>query len=228
MQRGVLPTDGGERTGPPWEHRAELGLVTAAWQTVKGVLTEPAQTFEKMNREGGLGTPLLYNVILATIGSIANFAYQFLFNTGTRSFLPPEAQHNPAFQTSFGVGMLVGAAIAMPLVIVIGSFIGAGVLHLSLMLCSGAKQPFETTFRTYCYASGSANLLQVVPVCGAIVSGIWGLVCMCIGLARTHEIGTGRAVLAVLLPSAVCCTAIIVLMVSVFGAIAASQGMQSH
>ncbi len=227
MQGGVLPTgSSGERTGPPWEHRAELGLFTAAWQTFKGVLFDAAQTFEKMKREGGLGTPLLYNVILGTIGTTSGLIYQFLFNAaGTRAFLPPGLQHASGSETSLLIGFIIGALIAMPIFIVLGSFMGAGFLHLSLMICSGAKQPFETTYRTYCYVSGSANILQVVPICGGMVSGIWALVCMCIGISRTHEISVGRAVCAVLLPAAVCCIAIVFILFSVFGAIAATQGI---
>jgi hypothetical protein len=225
MQEGMLPTAAGERTGPPWEHRAELGFFPAAWQTVKNVLIAPGPTFENMNREGGLGTPLLFNVIFATLGSLAAFVYQFLFNTGMQSFLPPEAQ-NPAHQAGFGLGVTIAVAIFMPFLIVIGSFVGSGILHLSLMICSGAKQPFETTFRTYCYVQGSSNLLQIIPLCGGLASIIWGIVSTCIGIARTHEIGTGRAVLAVLLPSVVCCTAVVVVVVSIFGALAASQGIQ--
>jgi hypothetical protein len=122
-----------------------------------------------------------------------------------------------------GAGFLIGWAILTPLFLVLGSFIGAGILHLSLMLCQGAKQPFETTFRTYCYASGAAAPLQFVPICGAYAAGIWALVCLCIGIAKAHEINTGRAVLAVLLPTIVCCLGFIAIFVAAFGAIAAAQ-----
>ena len=37
------------------------------------------------------------------------------------------------------------------------------------------------------------------------IAGIWALILNCIGLARAHEIETGRAVLAVLLPVILCC-----------------------
>ena len=121
-------------------------------------------------------------------------------------------------------GMLIAFAIFMPALIALGSFVGAGILHLSLMICGGAKQPFETTFRTYCYVHGSAGILQVVPMCGAMVSGIWALVCLCIGLSKTHEISVGKAVLAVLLPTIVCCGGFFLVFVAIFSTAMAAAG----
>ncbi len=206
IQGGALPPGADtERNGPPWEQRAQLGFVPAVWQTTKGVLLKPSETFERMKREGGLGTPLLYSVIVGSTAGIANLVYQMIVKGGTSSLTPRPQGLPPGLGGELSMGFLIGFAIFMPLFIAIGSFIASGVLHLSLMICGGAKQSFETTFRTHCYASGSAGLLQIVPFCGAAVSGIWGLVCTCIGLSKTHEISTGRAVCAVLLPTAVCC-----------------------
>jgi hypothetical protein len=64
--------------------------------------------------------------------------------------------------------------------------------------------------------------LLIVPVCGSLIVGIWGLVLYCIGLARTHETDTGRAVLAVLLPLILCCGGLFLLiMLGAFGAMTA-------
>ena len=60
-------------------------------------------------------------------------------------------------------------------------------------------------------------MLQIVPVCGAMVSGIWALVCTVIGISKTHNIPTGKAVLAVFLPMIACCV-----IVGVFAAIFAA------
>ena len=73
------------------------------------------------------------------------------------------------------------------------------------MIFGGANQPFETTFRVFAFTQGSAGPLQIIPLCGGLISGVWAIVCYCIGLARAHETDTGRAVLAVFLPLIVCC-----------------------
>jgi hypothetical protein len=103
-----------------------------------------------------------------------------------------------------GIGMIFLIILA-PILVAVSMFIGAGIIHLCLMLVGGAKRSFETTFRVVCFASGSAQTLLIVPFCGGVISGIWGLIAECIGLARAHETETGRAVLAVLLPVIICC-----------------------
>ena len=213
------------RTGPPWEQRAQLGFAKAMWETFRGVLLNPAQTFSTMKREGGFGAPLLYNVILGSVGGIAGLAFQFAlgFGMGNVTGDGPGAEA-PALPALFSQGMLVIGAVLMPAFVILGAFVYGGVLHLSLMVCQGAKQPFETTFRVYNYAAGSTAALQLVPFCGAYVGGIWFLVSTCIGIARSHEINGGRAVLAVLLPSVVCCVAVFAIIGAVVGAAAAAAG----
>ncbi len=120
--------------------------------------------------------------------------------------------------TSIGGVILI---IFVPVLVAIGAFINAAILHVCLMIVGGAKQPFETTFRVICFASGSVFPLMVVPLCGGLIAGIWDIVLRCIGLARAHETDTGRAVLAVLLPVIVCCCGglLCVMMLGGFGAL---------
>lgn len=222
MQTGTLPSADQNRTGPPWEHREQLGFFPAMWETIRGVLTDPANTFANMRREGGLGGPMIYYILLGWVGGVAALLYQFFFQSGLAALARNE--NNPAFQM-MGTGIFVVIyAVLMPIIIVIFSFIGSGVLHLSLMLCQGAKQPFETTYRTYCYVLGSTTLLQVIPFCGGLASLVWAIVAMSIGVSRTHEITTGRAVLSVLLPLIVCCVGFVALFMMLgFAAAFASQ-----
>ncbi len=229
MQSGVVPVGfDTARDGPAWEQREQTGIVKAGWETIKAVLLKPSDAFQTMKREGGIGGPLLFAVIFGSIGSIAGLLYQFLMNLGTTAVAAQASQQtpgfNPAIFAGLSGGMMLVLAILMPAFIALGTFIGAGILQLALMICGGAKQPFETTFRTYCYVQGSAGILQLVPICGAMVSGIWALVCLCIGLSKTQEISVGKAVLAVLLPTIVCCLGVLVLGGAIAAALVAAQG----
>jgi hypothetical protein len=200
-QAGLL-----ERNGPAWEHRDELGLVAAAWATIKSVLSRPSDAFTTMKREGGPNAPMLYHVLLSAIGSFAGIVYQCLIALAGGLTEQQQRLFAPLLGNSALVAAAVlGGVIFIPICIALFTVISAAIVHLSLMICGGAKQPFETTFRVTCYASGSTNILQVVPFCGGMVAAIWGLIATCIGLAKAHEITVLRAVLAVLLPGILCC-----------------------
>ena len=225
MQSGVVPVGlDTMRDGPAWEQRVQLGTVKAAWETIKAVMLKPSETFETMKREGGVGVPLLFVVLVGWGSSIIELLYEYLFNLGLGSLIPLMAGKNAVAVTRMSTGYFIGMAIFMPVIIALIMFLGSGFQHLALMICGGAKQPYETTFRTYCYSTGSLYILPIVPVFGAIVGGIWGLVCTCIGLSKTHEIGIGRAVLAVFLPMIVCSCIFGLAFVAIAGAAVAAQG----
>ena len=202
VQPGVAPTlaTAVERTGLPWEHRQERGFFNAFVETLTMVLTRPAEAFSVMKREGGLGEPLIYALIGGCLGGIVSA----LFSLGFQSIgLFTDKNNSLAAMTGMGIG--VGAIILVPLGIVIVLFIWSAILHLCLMIVGGANQPFETTFRVVAFTQGSIGPLQMIPLCGGLISLVWAIVCYCVGLARAHETDTGRAVLAVLLPLIVCC-----------------------
>lgn len=228
IQTGTAPGDLAERNGPAWERRQELGIWQAGWQTTKAALLNPVETFSTMKREGGIANPLLFLVVFGSIGGIIGIGYQLFMQLAMTSALPAEArqaQLSGPFGAGLTTGIWIALAVAMPVLIAVGSFITAGIIHLSLMICGGAKQPFETTFRAYCYSNGAAALLQLIPLCGAYITGIWGLVCLCIGISKSHEINGGRAVLSVLLPFILCCGSVFAIaMVFGFSAAFAAKG----
>jgi hypothetical protein len=217
VQPGSAPTAtiAAARTGLPWEHRQERGFFNAFIETLTMVLTRPAEAFSVMKREGGLGEPLIYALIGGCVGGIV----AFLFQLGFQSIgLFTDKNNSLAAMTGMGIGL--GSIILVPLFIVIFLFIWSGLAHLCLMMFGGANQPFETTLRVFAFTQGSAGPLQIIPLCGGLISGIWAIVCNCIGLARAQEVDTGRALLAVLSPLIVCCGFVFVILF-MFGALGA-------
>jgi hypothetical protein len=179
------------------------------------VLTKPGEAFTVMKREGGLGEPLIYALIGGCLGGIVSL----LFSLGLKS-VGFFADHD-TFAAMGGMGVGSAAFIVLiPLFIVIGLFIGGAIVHLCLMIVGGANQSFETTFRVIAFSQGSTGPLQMIPICGGLIAGVWALICNCIGLARAHETDTGRAVLAVFLPLIVCCGGVL-LIVLMFGGLGA-------
>ncbi len=206
----------GARAGLPWDDRQQKGFFAAFIETLQMVLTRPAEAFAVMKREGGFGEPLIYAVVGAGAGAIVQFILSFALQS-----VGLFANHRNALGAMAGMGIgSVAFFIIIPFAIVIGLFIGAGIIHLCLMIVGGANQPFETTFRVLAFSQGSTGPLQMIPICGGVIAGVWALICNCIGLARAHETDTGRAVLAVFLPIIVCC-GLIFLAVFMAGGLAA-------
>jgi hypothetical protein len=204
------------RSGLPWEHRQERGFFNAFVETLVMVLTRPGEAFGVMKREGGLGEPLIYALIGGCLGGIVSL----LFSLGLKSagFF---ADRHDTFSAMAGMGVGSAAFIVLvPLFVIIGLFIGSAIIHLCLMIVGGVNQSFETTFRVIAFSQGSTGPLQMIPVCGGMIAGVWALVCNCIGLARAHDTDTGRAVLAVFLPLIVCCGGVL-LIALMFGGLGA-------
>lgn len=189
------------RTGLPWENREQIGFVNSLVDTVTMIFTKPEHAFSIMRQEGGFSDPLIYMVLLSFISALVSIGFSF----GLQSLGIFADRHNGiAALAGMGFGFLALIVIA-PIAIVLGSFIGAAITHLCLMIVGGAKQPYETTFRVICFGGATGNLLQMVPFCGGFLGMIAGLILNCIGLAKAHETDTWRAVVAILLPLVVCC-----------------------
>ena len=213
ISTGATSEAAAARSGLPWEHRQERGFFNAFVETLVMVLTRPGEAFTVMRREGGLGEPLIYALIGGCLGGIVSL----LLSLGLQSAGFFANRHDTfAAMTGMGAGS-AGFIVLVPLFVIIGLFIGSAIVHLCLMIVGGANQPFETTFRVIAFSQGSAGPLQMVPVCGGLIAGVWALVCNCIGLARAHDTDTGRAVLAVFLPLIVCCGGVLFIAITFGG-----------
>jgi len=200
------------RSGLPWERRDELGFGNAFAQTVGMVLTRPSEAFTIMRTEGGLGDPLLFGVIGGSIGAIVWILVSAaLHSLGWFASMSQQSSFQNLMGASLTGTMLVIRIILTPICIVIGLFVWTALVHICLMLLGGANKTFETTFRALSFAYGATALLAVIPCCGGLIALIWGLIANCIGISRSHETDTGRAVMAVILPLIVCCGGICLL-----------------
>jgi hypothetical protein len=207
------------RSGLPWEHRHERGFANAFIETLAMVLTKPDLAFRTMKTEGGLAEPLIYALIGGCVGGIVSV----LLSLGLQS-MGLFAGQRDTFAALAGIGVgSIALIVLVPVFIMIVLFIGAAIIHLCLMIVGGANKSFEATFRVLAFSHGSTGPLQIIPVCGGLIAGVWALVVNCIGLARAHETTTGRAVLAVFLPLVVCCGAAILLLIMFGGLAALSQ-----
>jgi hypothetical protein len=180
----------------------------------------PTQFFRSLPPEGPtpppplgpIGSPILYAILVGVPSLIVGLFWQFLAS----SVGIIEGNGSEAI---FELGFVVLLACLAPVMIPIGIFIWSAILHLFLMLLGGANASFLATFRTVAYAS-SPQVFEIIPLCGGLISWIWGLVISVIGLREVHRTTTGRAMGAVLLPGLLCCGMFVTLLmlIGVFAA----------
>jgi hypothetical protein len=199
------------RVGPPWEQPGPWFRRFA--ETAQAALLQPAEFFSTMRVRGGLGPPIGYGIIGTVTGGVFAAFYQLLFSTYGAGLQGTEAAREQAAIGLLSTGCLT---VMLPVFTVVSLFVSAAITHVALLLLDGARRGFEATMRVAAYGSGSTALLNLVPICGGVVGGIWSIVITVIGISRAHEISTGKALAAVLLPMLVCCLLVASAMVAAF------------
>lgn len=200
--------------GIPWE---EEQSAQSMFETVKAVLFEAQDTFATAGRDIGIGPAFTFALILGIAGGLIGN----LWGLAT-SGLMTDMSGMEGLEGFVSGG--VASFLMVPVLVVVQVFVGAGILHLCLMIVGAANAGFESTFRIVGYASGAAALFQVIPVVGALIGGIWAIVVEILAVKEMHDTTTGKAALAVLLPILVCCCCGVAAAVSAAGAFAPSSG----
>jgi hypothetical protein len=204
---GSGPGAGEGRGRTPRDERDRTGLLTALVETTREVLVGPTRFFRAMPVTGGVGSPLLYAVIVGWAGLVATALYQAIFRSIVGTSFGAFGDH-PELTAMFGWidswGGFIAQAVFGGVFVVIGVFLSSGVLHLMLLLLGGARRDFEATLRVVCFAQAT-SVLFLLPFCGQFVGAVWTVVLYVIGLSQAHEIGAGKAAAAVLLPIVLMC-----------------------
>jgi hypothetical protein len=193
-------SDPGEpRVGLAWERRAELGPGPAVLRTIGEVLFSPGKAFARMKRGGGWAEPLGFAVL---VGSISIWVAQ-LWDMLTRSALVGMSGVS-VDEVAAANAQEIWFALMAPLLICVATFFGAAIVHVLLLAFGGAPQPYETTFRVFCY-TWSAGVFNAVPICGVFVAAVWRVVVQVIGIRAAQEVPIGRAAAAVIIPVLLAC-----------------------
>ncbi len=197
--------------GTAWDQRSRIGFFNGLVETTRQVLTAPGAFFRAMPVAGGVGSPLVYAVVIGWIGLAAASFYQAIFYSVVGSHWAAFGEDRPEITALLGFVQgwagFVAQLVLGWIFVVITVFVAAGILHLMLLLLGGARRGFEATFRVVAFAQATSVVL-LVPFCGQVVggaSGLWTLVLYILGLAEAHQIGHGKAAAAALLPLVLCC-----------------------
>ncbi len=147
-------------------------------EKARTVLTAPGAFYRQMPKSGGFLEPMLFMIVMAIVGVIIFIALGFL-GLGILSAL--------------GVG--IGSMIFMPIMAVVGSFIGAGIMFVIWKLM-GTQEPFEVAYRCVAYASAIypvTALIGLLPYLGSIAGIAWGMYLMFVATKEVHQLNEKTA-----------------------------------
>jgi len=199
----LLPEDSvipSSRPEPAWERTESMGAMV---ESVKSVIAQPVSTFQAMPTEGGFAKPLKFYILLGWLTGAVAMIYQ-----GAASLINPSMMLGEEAKYLSGpvlAGIFIGVVILMPLFLLIGAFVSAGLMHVAMMVVGGAKKPFETTFRALAYASASTSVAQVIPLCGATLYMVASIIYSVIALKEAHQTEIWRPIVAFVIVFLLCC-----------------------
>jgi len=190
---------------PPFEDReAYGGFFPALFQTWLAACFRPTEFFESVGNSQDLSPALLFGVLVGWAGMLVGSLWSLVFQA---PFIPMMRQEEVAAQFAVGAGVSVVRGLFGWLFALLTIFVDGLLIHLFLMIFSGAKQGLTMTLRVVSYAYAPA-IFAAVPFFGGCVAAIWTIVLKIVGLAAAHRTETWRAALAVIVPVVLCVCAV--------------------
>ncbi len=132
-------------------------------------------------------------------------------------------------------GALGGVGALNPIAIVVGAvlvpliyFVWVGILFLLAKLFGGAGS-YMPYYNSMGHGCGLVSWIGIIPILGALISLVWGVVVGVVVTREVHRFSTGKAVAVVLIPVLLLLTCVVILAVLVGAAIfaAISKGMHA-
>jgi hypothetical protein len=174
------PRTSGVAAGAEFNYQDPIQSFTS---TVQRVVLQTADFYRGILRRGDFLNPLIFAIICYEVSAILGGLIAVAF--GNRGF-----------------GGFIGNIILAPIGTAIGLFIGAGILHLLVMVIVGSRNSgYEATFRVGAYAAVT-SLVSWIPFIGWIAS-LYGIYLAIVGIREVHTTTTGKAALVVLIPVAI-------------------------
>lgn len=202
----------------PWEDPNLAGVggrLAGFWRTLKALISADA-FFSRAPWTGGLGRPIAFAALAATVGAVASLLYGLVTSAAlgllvdqvVTALLPALSGSERKVLAStleqaraLGPAMArveVGLTVLTPLLTVAQLLILSALSH-PLARRLGGTGTFEGTLRALAYGSG-AGVLRVVPLMGGTLATLGTLAFTMIALRRAHGLSGGRAFLVAAWP----------------------------
>jgi hypothetical protein len=195
---------------------------------------EPQRFFGQL-RTDETGSAVLFAVLAITVGVLFQGIYGWISGQQSVLFMqqildrmpPDESELFRKYMELMSGGFILAQVAVQWVLALVGLFVGAGIVHLLLMLFRGADRGFDATLTVVAHSYG-LYILFAVPACGGLVATVWQLVVLIIGLGAAQRCGPGKAAAAVLTPAILfCCCCGAGLMATIGGAMNAVQQVET-
>lgn len=147
----------------------------------KRVCTDPSGFYSSMPKSGGYAEPAIFVAVMAAILGLLMSVF---------------ALFGGNYLGSMAISM--ASVIIMPIMGVIGSFIGALVMFVIWKLM-GSTQSYAVSYRCIAYATAIypvTGLLSIIPYLGTIIGTLWGIYLMYVASIHVHSIKQKTAQIA--------------------------------
>lgn len=216
---GLPPVDPPSPEIIPWED-PQRPWPGALVDTVRLLLISPRRAFARVPVRGDVLRPVLFALALGWLGLCFTALWELTLGNALRNMMPGGSDG-----ATYGPPRLFYLAMIPlgPLYVALGILLNSAILHVALLLVGGAKNGYTATLRAVCYTQ-AANVGLVLPFCGSLLASVAVLVLEVIGISVLHRIPLVKAMIAVLIPAAVCCACIAG--IALFGAALMGGGMK--
>jgi len=162
------------------------------FEKIKKVLLRPTEFFTEVKKEVGFGKAFKYLAVISLVYVVLLMIMMFFFSmalgVGYGSFI-----------SSMFAGFFI---FILPIIIycisLVGSFVGAGFVHLFAKMFGG-KGDYSATYKVSVYSSTPTLLFGWINYVNLFVS-IYSFYLYLKGLSILHDVSMGRAVLIAIIP----------------------------
>lgn len=147
--------------------------LTAVVDKAKAVIFDPVNFYRNMAQTGGFGDPIIFVIVMAVVSGLIIALLSLI-------------------GADLSMGMAVGfaAVVVMPVMVLIGSFIGAAIMFVIWKLM-GSEKSYETAYRCVAYAAAImplTTLLAFIPYLGSAIKVIWSFFLLYVASIEVHAI----------------------------------------
>jgi len=144
-------------------------------EQAKQVITKPIQFYRDMPTSGGFADPLIFVVVAAFITGFIVSLFGLL---------------GLSFNALMGGAASVSMIVVFPILALIGSFIGAGILFVVWKLM-GSEQNYECAYRCVAYSFAIAPVIaiaSIIPYIAGIVKTLWSCFLLYTASTEVHKL----------------------------------------